>query len=295
VSVHDHSAGDASGIVLLFGLPFALAALLYCGGVGVQLRSGRRWPWHRTLSWLTGAAAAAFAFVGPLVSAPQGFVPHMWWHLLAGMLTPVLLVIARPVTLALRSLHVRRARQVSRVLRSRLVGFLVSPAVATLLNLGGMWALYRTDLYEWMQVSLLLHLAVMAHVLFAGVLFTVAVIPFDPSPHRASFPTRLLVLVAALAAHNVLAKLIYASPPDGVHVVDGRTGALIMYYGGDVVDAALFTILCAQWYRQAGRPSRVLIRPARRRRHPPSSSAAHDDRHGREDDGILTVFSSSKP
>ncbi|MFE1644452.1 cytochrome c oxidase assembly protein [Microbacterium sp. P01] len=251
--MHDHGTTGSWGITLLFAAPFVLAALLYGGGVVVEARRGRPWPWPRTLAWLAGVAMAGIATAGPLiVPVDPGFVAHMWTHLLVGMVAPVLLVVACPVTLALRSLHVRRARQISRVLNSGPARVIAHPITAAILSVGGMWLLYATDLYGMMLQSLLVHLAVMTHFLVAGVLFTAAVIPCDPSPHRAPYPMRMVVLVVALAAHDILAKVIYASPPAGMTSADGQSGALLMYYGGDIVDAVIMTILCAQWYRAAG-------------------------------------------
>jgi len=141
----------------------------------------------------------------------------------------------------------------SRVLRGPLGRVLVNPAVAALLNVGGMWVLYLTPLYELMQQVVLVHLLVMLHFLLAGYLYTLALVPVDPSPHKAGFPFRAVVLVVSLAAHGVLAKLLYAYPPPGVGTVDAHAGAQLMFYGGDAVEFAVIALLCAEWYRVSGR------------------------------------------
>ena len=70
--------------------------------------------------WLLGHVAAPAAASGPLAEAADtGFVAHMVTHLLLGMLAPLLLVLAAPVTLLLRTLPLAAARRVSRVLTSR--------------------------------------------------------------------------------------------------------------------------------------------------------------------------------
>ncbi|WP_370658554.1 cytochrome c oxidase assembly protein [Kocuria sp. CCUG 69068] len=91
------------------------------------------------------------------------------------------------------------------------------------------------------------------HVLLAGCVFTAAVVGVDPDPHRGSFRVRAAVLVGFVAVHSALAKHLYGHPPDGVGASDARTGAQLMYYGGDVVDVALIVVLFAQRYA-AGRP-----------------------------------------
>jgi putative membrane protein len=251
--VHAHASGSTSFEVIL-AVPFLAAFLGYAAGVVAQHRRGRRWPWYRSASWSAGVLLAATGFVGPIAAASHGdFVAHMWAHLLVGMAAPLFLVWGAPVTLALRSLHVVPARRLSRLLRARPVRFVTTPIVAGLLNVGGLWVLYTTPVYEAMQDNLLLHVVVMTHVLLAGFVFTAATIPVDPTPHRAGFLHRAIVAVLAFAAHGVLAKTLYADPPAGVGVADALLGSQVMFVGGDLVDIAIVTVLCAQWYRAAGR------------------------------------------
>lgn len=196
---------------VILALPFALALILYGGGVVFHRRRGSTWPWCRSLFWVLGVGAAAAGFVGPVAVAAHGdFVAHMGAHLLVGMAAPLLLVLASPVTLALRTLHVVPARRLARILSSWPARVATAPVVAAVVNVGGMWLLYATPLYDAMREDVLLHLVVMAHFLLAGYVFTVAIIPIDPAPHRAGFPLRIAVLVLALAAHGILAKTIYA-------------------------------------------------------------------------------------
>jgi len=233
-------------------MPFVVAVIVYV--VAAVADRGRGWPWHRVAVWCSGMAIAAAGFVGPLATAAHdNFTAHMWAHLLVGMLAPLLLVLAAPMTLALRTMSVSPARRVSRVLRGRFGRILVNPIVAASLNIGAMWVVYLTPLFELMQQVVLVHLLVMLHFLAAGCLYTFVLVPVDPSPHKASFLFRALVLVASLAAHGMLAKLLYASPPPGVSIVDARTGAQLMFYGGDLVDLVLIALLCAEWYRVSGR------------------------------------------
>ena len=125
-------------------------------------------------------------------------------HVLVGMVAPLLLVAAAPVTLALRTLQVGRARRVSRLLRSWPARFFTAPVVAAVLNVGGMWALYRTPVFQAMQGDPLLHWLVMTHFLLDGYLFTAAIIPTNPAPHRAGYPLRMVVLVASGRHAHVL-------------------------------------------------------------------------------------------
>ncbi len=97
--------------------------------------------------------------------------------------------------------------------------------------------------------------AVHAHVLAAGLLFTFSVCQLDPVRRRWSLAVRGVTLLAAGAAHAVLAKSLYATAPPGAAftTADLHTGAQIMYYGGDLVEAALAVVLAASWYAATGR------------------------------------------
>ena len=266
--MHDHASGGAGWSIgpWIVLLPFVAAAAIYVGAVFGERSRDRPWPWWRTASWLLGVSVAALAMSPVALSAPgYPFTDHAIRHLLIGMVAPVLLVLAAPMTLALRSFAVSSARRLSRALRSAPARALGHPVVAGLLAVGSLWLLYTTPLFE-VTADSFLHLVLMLHFLAAGFLFTAAVAPVDPSPHRASLGMRLVVLALALAAHGVLTKALYASVEAGTGGIaelirigdatpaDVQTGAQLMYYGGDVVDLALIALVLWGWYRAAGRP-----------------------------------------
>lgn len=224
-------------------------ALLYAIGVARQPRA-KRWKRTRVVCWYAGLLAAGVALIGPIAArAHADFAFHMLGHLLLGMLAPVLLVLGAPVTLTLRALPVGRSRRVVRLLSTPPLATLAHPVTAAMLNLGGLVVLYATDLYAAMHDRAPVHVLVHAHVLFAGYLFTAAMIGIDPVARRPSYLSRAVVLVLALGVHAVLAKWLYAHPPAGVPLDDARAGSLLMYYGGDAVHLALIVVFCAQWFR----------------------------------------------
>ena len=249
---HHHAAGvDLLGVLgPVVGL---LALLAYAVLVARARRRGRAWPLLRTASWVAGCLLATLAVAGPLAAAAAtSRTAHMAGHVLLGMLAPLLLVLGAPVTLALRALPVHAARGLSRLLRSRPLRFLTVPAVAALLDVGGLWLLYGTPLLERAHAYPLAYAALHAHVLLAGYLFTAVLVGPDPLPHRRSTRHLLVVLVLALAAHDVLAKRLYAAA-SGPDLLDEQLGALVMYYGGDAVDLLLAVLVCARWYRSGQR------------------------------------------
>ena len=90
-----------------------------------------------------------------------------------------------------------------------------------------------------------------------------ALVGLDPARRRPGTWARLAALVVAGAAHDVLAKLMYAHdlPGGGGSLASRQAGAQLMYYGGTVIDIGLTIVLMAQWYRASGR---ALARSARR-------------------------------
>lgn len=255
---HDHvGAGDVDLLTVLGPGAGLLALLAYGLLVARARRRGRAWPARRTLAWATGCVLAVVAVAGPLATASDtSRTAHMAGHVLLGMLAPLVLVLGAPVTLALNALPVGAARRLSHVLRSRPSRLVTEPAVAAVLAVGGLWILYGTPLLAVAHEHPLVDVVVHLHVLLSGYLFTAVLVGPDPLPHRRSTQHLLVVLVLALAAHDVLAKRLYAQA-GGTDLLDEQRGALVMYYGGDAVDLALAVLVCARWYARARpQPSR---------------------------------------
>jgi putative membrane protein len=233
-------------------LVLGLAAAGYLAAV---VRDPRPWPPARTAGWLAGLGCVAVALTGPPAAAHTDLRAHMAGHLLLGMVAPLLLTLARPVTLVLRTLPVGAARRASRLLRSAPVRVLTDPFVATAVNAAGLWLLYGTGLLTTVLHSAGLHLLVSLHVLVTGWLATTAVLALEPMAHRRGAAVRAAALASGMAAHDVLAKAVYAAPPSGVS--GAEEGAQLMYHGGTVVHLLVAVLLWRQWYR-----SREAVRAA---------------------------------
>jgi putative membrane protein len=254
---HFHHVSEPS-FELLLAIPFVLAVLIYILLALVSNRRHKRWPFYRYLYWIFGVLSASIALIGPIANlAHVNFTMHMVGHLFLGMLAPLLLAHAAPVTLLMRTLSVGSARRLSRVLKSISVSIYSNPVVASILNIGGLWVLYTTELYSLMQDNLLLHIVVHTHVFLAGYLYTISILYIDPAPHRYGFVFRAVVLILSLAAHGTLSKYIYAHPPVGVPSEQAEVGGMVMYYGGDLVEIVLIFLFCQQWYK-ATRPRTVV-------------------------------------
>ncbi|WP_110928732.1 cytochrome c oxidase assembly protein [Bacillus massiliglaciei] len=250
---HIHSGSEMLTQLILSG-PFALAFVLYFLAAVLSSRKYRPWPIYRTVCWTFGLFLAVLAVAGPVADAAHAdFTVHMLGHLLLGMASPLLMVLGAPMTLLMRSLRTSAARKVSMFLRTWPFVLLSNPIIASILNIGGLWLLYTTSLFSLIHTFPLVHLLVHFHVFLAGYLFTMSMIYIDPVHRRFSFLFRSLVLIVALAGHGILSKYIYAHPPDRVPTGQAQTGAMLMYYGGDLIDIALISILCFHWFK-ASRP-----------------------------------------
>lgn len=243
---HAHAGG--AGVWMFVGI-LGLAAATY-STLALRRRRGRPWSRWRTAGFLGGSALAGMALFPALVPFPEGdFREHMLQHLAIGMIAPVLLVLAAPMTLLMRSLPTRHARWIVRALLSRPGKVVTNPVFALTSSIGGMAALYFSPLYEAMSGSSELHLFVHVHFLAAGCLFAWVIAGPDPAPQRPSVPARLVVLGVAIAVHATLSQLLYAglfvSLPVPSHQLRG--GAEIMYYGGDIAELLLAFALVSTW------------------------------------------------
>jgi putative membrane protein len=239
---------------LFFGLLFIL---IYITAVYMTNKNYKKWPVVRIILWSLGVYSVLLAIMGPIAEqAHNNFQAHMMAHLLLGMLGPLLLVLSAPMTLFLRTVPVKYGRLISKLLKSTYVKWVTHPIIATILNIGGLWLLYTSNLYGAMHSSLILFILVHIHVFFAGYVFTLSLVYIEPTPHRTSFRLRAIVLIFAMAAHSILSKWIYANPPEGIASLDAEAGGILMYYGGDAIDLVIVILLCYQYFNRSRRDSK---------------------------------------
>lgn len=229
-------------ISLFIGL-YLVAALNYKKGA---------WPKSRSILWIVGMLCLLVSVIGPIAKLSHHlFVFHMLMHLLLGMVAPFLIALSRPITLLLTSLKTQHARRVTRLLRSPPVRLLTHPISTLLLNIGGLWILYNSTVFNFIHENIFLLFLVHIHLFFAGYIFTISIIAIEPISHKYSYLFRSIVIILALAGHDILAKYLFAYSLDNFAFNDVRLGAVLMYYGGDFVDLLLITALCYFWYHSA--------------------------------------------
>ena len=271
---------------LLFGTGALVAAWLYLAAVRRLARRGDRWPLNRTVSWLLGCLVLLLATSSGIGRyAPAMFSVHMAEHMALNMFAPILLMLAAPVTLALRTLPSggRDGPPGPREwllagLHSPPARLLSHPLVALPLFVGSYYALYFSGLFEAAMPSHLGHLLMLTHFLVTGLLFFWLVVGVDPAPRRLSPMIRLGVLLASvpfhaffgvilMGSHQVIARGYYAGlalpwVPD--LLADQKLGGGLAWSLGEVPLLVVVIAVVRQWSRMDERAARSADRRADR-------------------------------
>lgn len=254
-------------------LALALLAVAGTGGAAAVARLHRRgvaWPVRRSVAAAAGLAATATAVALPVTGALDPARLHAAQHLLGGMVGPLLLALSAPVTLALRALPPRGRRVLLAVVHSRVAGVATSPGVVVVLDVGGLAAVYLTDLADHLHHAPVLAAAVHLHLFVAGYLLAAVLAGPDPLRRRTGTASALALLVVVAAAHQVVMTVAYAqalTAPGGPDAA-AMGAAALMRAGGHLVDAALVAAVMTRWYAATGREL------ARQRRRPSRAGAA---------------------
>jgi putative membrane protein len=256
--MHQNSSHNASFLAQWIPLLiFILTAITYvCAAIRLT-QKGKSWSYWRSLSFISGCVLVGIAVLPSLMQwAHHDMRGHMVQHLLIGMFAPIFLVLGAPISLTLKVLPVRTARVLSSFLKSSLFYYLTHPIIALLFNIGGMFLLYLTPLYNQSLTNPSLHYVIHFHFLVAGYLFTWSIIGQDPVPRRPGLRLRLLVLFVSMASHAFLSKLLYAYllPSNSPHnEAQLREAAKLMYYWGDLSELFLVIVLFTLWYQKRGK------------------------------------------
>jgi len=271
---------------LVFGTAAIVFALVYIAAVVRLRRRGDTWPLGRTVAWLLGCLVLLFATssgVGRYM--PAMFSMHMAAHMLLSMLTPILLVLGAPVTLALRALPAAGRNDppgprewLLAALHSRVSRVLTNPFVATFLFVAGFYGLYFGGIFDAAVDSHPAHLAMNLHFLLTGYLFYWVVIGIDPTPRPipplakvgmvfASLPFHAFFGVVLMSTNTVLGGPFYKSLQLYWHndlLGDQRLGGGIAWAAGEIPLVVVMAALLIQWRRSDERTATRLDRAADR-------------------------------
>lgn len=271
---------------LLLLAPIA-AAGCYLAGVRRLARRGIAWPVARTACFLVGCLVTLVATVSGMARyGPVLFSVHMTQHLLLAMIAPIFLVLASPVTLALRVLRKSAdpawpgpREWLLALLHSRYAKLITHPVVALALYGLSMYAVYFTRFFEIALRSHAAHLFMTVHFLAAGYLFFWLVLGSDPGPRPTlSPPLRILLLLISMALHAFLGVAIMQShtllAPDWFTTLprdwgpspleDQRIAGGIAWSFGEIPSIFIMIMLVREWIAADKREQQRLDRAADR-------------------------------
>ncbi|MCG7524826.1 cytochrome c oxidase assembly protein [Streptomyces sp. OfavH-34-F] len=261
-----------------------LAVLLYGYAVLRLRRRGDAWPVGRTVLFVIGVLTIALVMCTRLNDYGMVmFSVHMVQHMVISMLSPILLLLGAPVTLALRALPVApRGRKGPRelllmLLHSRYMKVVTHPAFTIPLFIASLYGLYFTPLFDFLMGSTAGHLAMMVHFLAVGLFFFWPIMGIDPGPHRPGYVMRMLELFAGMPFHAFFGIAlmmasspmveVYKTPPAslGIDALSDQSAAGgIAWAFSEIPSVLVLVALVFQWYRSEQRTAKRSDRAAER-------------------------------
>ncbi|MFD5030916.1 cytochrome c oxidase assembly protein [Streptomyces sp. NPDC058220] len=269
---------------LFFLIGCLLGLALYGWGVLRLRRRGDSWSAGRTVAFTLGVLSVALVMCTALNDYGMVmFSVHMVQHMVISMVSPILLLLGAPVTLALRALPVAgRGRKGPRelllaLLHSRYVRIITHPAFTIPLFIASLYGLYFSPLFDFLMGSKPGHLAMMVHFLAVGLIFFWPIMGVDPGPHRPGYVMRMLELFAGMPFHAFFGIALmmasepmvttYRTPPASLGIdalTDQNAAGGIAWAFSEIPSVLVLVALVYQWYhseqRQATRSDRAADR-----------------------------------
>ncbi|MEV3912844.1 cytochrome c oxidase assembly protein [Streptomyces canus] len=261
-----------------------LALGLYTWGVVRLRRRGDAWSVGRTVSYVAGVLSIGLMMCTRLNDYGMiMFSVHMVQHMVISMLSPILILLGAPVTLALRALPVAgKGRKGPRelllaLLHSRYMRIITHPAFTIPLFIASLYALYFTPIFDFLMGSKTGHVAMMVHFLAVGVVFFWPIIGVDPGPQRPGYLMRMLELFAGMPFHAFFGIALmmasepmvetFKNPPASLGIdalSDQNYAGGIAWAFSEIPSVLVLIALLFQWYgseqRQAKRTDRAADR-----------------------------------
>lgn len=247
-------------------------AVLYGMGVARLARNGDRWPVGRSIGFGAGILTLlAMSGTGVNGYGMALFSVHMVQHMVLAMITPVLLLLGRPVTLSLRGLpsHGWARRALLVVLHSRLARTLTTPLVTVPLFLSSLYGLYFTPVFDVLMNNWLGHDLMLTHFVVVGLLLFWPILGLDPSPHPHPHPVRLLEVFLPMPFHaffgislmstSTLIVSTFAHPPTSWHLSplsDQHLGGALAWGFGEAPALFVSLLVALSWAQASDREAR---------------------------------------
>ncbi|MEU0372180.1 cytochrome c oxidase assembly protein [Streptomyces sp. NPDC006283] len=261
-----------------------LALGFYGWGVARLRRRGDSWPVSRTVWFTVGVLSIALMMCTKLNDYGMVmFSVHMVQHMVISMLSPIVLLLGAPITLALRALPVAgRGRKGPRevllmLLHSRYMRIVTHPAFTIPLFIASLYGLYFTPLFDFLMESKTGHVAMMVHFLAVGLVFFWPIMGVDPGPHRPGYVMRMLELFAGMPFHAFFGIALmmatepmigaYRNPPASLGIdalSDQNAAGGIAWAFSEIPSVLVLIALVFQWYRSDQRQAKRRDRAADR-------------------------------
>lgn len=261
-----------------------LALGLYGWGVARLRARGDDWPVSRTIWFTVGVLSIALMMCTKLNDYGMVmFSVHMVQHMVISMLSPIVLLLGAPITLALRALPVAgRGRKGPRevllmLLHSRYMRIVTHPAFTIPLFIASLYGLYFTPLFDFLMESKTGHIAMMVHFLAVGLVFFWPIMGVDPGPHRPGYVMRMLELFAGMPFHAFFGIALmmateplvsaYGNPPASLGIdalSDQHAAGGIAWAFSEIPSVVVLIALVFQWYRSDQRLAKRRDRAADR-------------------------------
>jgi putative copper resistance protein D len=261
-----------------------LALVVYLAAVMRLRRTGVRWPWWRNLAWI-GGTASLFAVTGTWLNGYSMllFSVHMTQHMVLSLITPLLLLLGAPVTLALRTLPrgagaagAPRALLLD-ALHSRFARFIAHPGFTVPLFIASLYGVYFTPLFDTLMGSPVGHQLMLTHFVVTGLLFFGPIVAQDPWPRTLSHPGRMLELFLPVPFHaffgvaimmaDALVVTTFAHPPAGWGIDpirdQGVAGGIVWAFG-ELPTVLVMAVVFLSWAGSEERRGRAIDRAADR-------------------------------
>jgi len=247
-----------------------IAVTLYLLGVRRMRARGDSWPLLRTIGWVLGWAIFVWATSGaPGVYGRVLFSVHMVMHMTVSMAAPILMVLAAPLTLALRTLTPRRDNTLGPrelllgLVHSRFLAVIGNPIVAAVIFFGSLIVFYFSPLFELALRTHTGHVLMTTHFLLAGYLFAWVLVGVDPGPRRWPPPLLLVVLFGTISFHAFFGVALTSGTTllaptffQGLHLpwmvdllADQRTGGAVAWGIGELPTLILALLVTLAWVR----------------------------------------------
>src|SRR3954447_26263165 len=261
-----------------------VALIVYLGAVVRLRRSGVAWPWWRSLAWF-GGTASLFAVTGTRFNGYSMllFSVHMTQHMVLSLITPLLLLIGSPVTLALRTLpRGQGAAGAPRALlldalHSRFARLVSSPFFTVPLFIASLYGVYFTPLFDTLMRNPVGHQLMLTHFVVTGLLFFGPIVAQDPWPRTLSHPGRILELFLPVPFHaffgvsimmaEALVVTTFADPPAGWGIDllrdQGEAGGIVWAFG-ELPTVLVLGVVFFSWASSDDRRAKTLDRAADR-------------------------------